>query len=422
MLYIGDRPTLTEFHNKTIEVNIFDFDKDLYGDKLQIELLEKIREDKQFDDLEGLKSQLRADKEASLRILQNFEKKLELNSEEKFPSVGVVILNWNGKDLLNQFLPSIMDSDYPNLEIIVADNASDDDSIKFLNEKYPSVKVIQLEENFGFAKGYNQALKKVTTDYYVLLNSDVEVSKNWIRPIIKLMERNKKIGAVQPKIKSQTNKNLFEYAGASGGWIDYLGYPFCRGRILSTVEEDNGQYDDIEEIFWASGAALFIRPQLFHGLEGFDETYFAHMEEIDLCWRLQNAGYEIWVEPKSVCYHVGGGTLGKENPRKTYLNFRNNLYMMSKNLPLGDALIRIFLRMIIDGQAAIKELLSGNTGFFKAILRAHFHFYLHSPKTFAKRKSIPVKRKFTSLPGVYSRSIVLWYYARRKRKFSDLPE
>lgn len=426
MLYIGDRPTLTEFHNKTIEVNIFDFDKDLYGDKLQIELLEKIREDKQFDDLEGLKSQLRADKEASLRILQNFEKKLELNSEEKFPSVGVVILNWNGKDLLNQFLPSIMNSDYPNLEIIVADNASDDDSIKFLNEKYPSVKVIQLEENFGFAKGYNEALKKVTTDYYVLLNSDVEVSKNWIRPIIKLMERNKKIGAVQPKIKSQTNKNLFEYAGASGGWIDYLGYPFCRGRILSTVEEDNGQYDDIEEIFWASGAALFIRPQLFHGLEGFDETYFAHMEEIDLCWRIKRAGYKVIVCPKSVVYHVGGSTLNYLSPKKTYLNFRNSYYTLVKNESKQKLVWLIPTRLILDGLAGCLFLVQGKFSHIIAIIKAHWTFFPKIRKIFKNRRysqelidkiSINIE---PNKSGILKKSIIVQFYLKGKKSFHQL--
>ncbi|MFY0674168.1 MAG: glycosyltransferase family 2 protein [Bacteroidia bacterium] len=337
------------------------------------------------------------------------------------PKVATAILNWNGRHWLEKFLPSVMATDYANHQIVVIDNGSTDDTIDFLEKQYPEVQIVINSENHGFAGGYNEGLKNVEADYYAILNSDVEVDPNWLNPLVDLLEENEKIAACQPKLLGYNQKTHFEYAGACGGFIDWYGFPFCRGRIFESNEEDLGQYDTARPVFWATGAALFIRANLFHEQKGFDADFFAHMEEIDLCWRLQNAGYEIWAEPKSVCYHVGGGTLGKENPRKTYLNFRNNLYMMSKNLPLGDALIRILLRMIIDGQAAIKELFSGNTGFFKAILRAHFHFYLHSPKTFAKRKSIPVKRKFTSLPGVYSRSIVLWYYARRKRKFSDLP-
>lgn len=337
------------------------------------------------------------------------------------PKVATAILNWNGKDWLEKFLPSVSATTYNNHQIVVIDNASTDDSVAFLREQYPEVKIVINSENHGFAGGYNEGLQHVEADYYAILNSDVEVTPDWISHLVQLLESNKSIAACQPKILAYHNKEQFEYAGASGGFIDWYGFPFCRGRIFETSETDTGQYNSARPVFWATGAALFIRSHLFHEQKGFDADFFAHMEEIDLCWRLQNAGHEIWVEPKATVYHVGGGTLNKSNPKKTYLNFRNNLYMMSKNLPLSDALIRIFLRMAIDGQAAIKELLSGNFGFCRAIFVAHMHFYLHTPKTFKKRKTIPVKRKFTSLPGVYSRSIVLWYYARRKKYFSELP-
>lgn len=339
----------------------------------------------------------------------------------KTPKVATAILNWNGKHWLEKFLPSVVATSYENHQIVVIDNASTDDSVSFLREHYPQVQIVINEQNHGFAGGYNEGLKEVEADYYAILNSDVEVTPDWLDHLVALLEDNNKIAACQPKILAFDNKDQFEYAGASGGFIDWYGFPFCRGRIFDACEKDDHQYDNARPVFWATGAALFIRAHLFQEQKGFDADFFAHMEEIDLCWRLHNAGHQVWVEPKAVVYHVGGGTLGKENPKKTYLNFRNNLFMMSKNLPLSDALIRIFLRMGIDGQAALKELLHGNFGFFKAIFMAHMHFYMHTGKTLKKRKSIPVKKKFTSLPGVYNRSIVLWYYARRKRFFSELP-
>ncbi len=234
------------------------------------------------------------------------------------PSVTVVILNWNGKHFLEKFLPSVMLSGYENLSVIVADNASTDDSIPFIKNKYPSVQIIYNAVNEGFAKGYNTALKQVTSDYFILLNSDVEVTKGWINPVISLMESDKTIAACQPKILSFNQKNEFEYAGASGGWIDQYGYPFSRGRVFDTCEKDNGQYDDCSEIFWATGAAFFVRASVYEEMEGFDEYFFAHQEEIDLCWRMQRAGYKIYVEPTSIVYHVGGGTLQKGNKRKVF--------------------------------------------------------------------------------------------------------
>ena len=247
--------------------------------------------------------------------------------------VAVVILNWNGKSFLEKFLPSVFACNSSYAEIIVADNASTDDSVSFLKSKYPQIKIIQNSSNGGFAKGYNDALKLVEAEYYVLLNSDVEVTPNWIDSVIQLMDTDKSIAACQPKIRAFDDKKSFEYAGAGGGFIDKYGYPFCRGRILDTLEEDKGQYNDVREVFWATGACLFVRSECYHKVNGFDEDFFAHMEEIDLCWRLKNLGYKIMYSPNSTVFHVGGGTLNKTSPKKTYLNFRNNLILLCKNHP-----------------------------------------------------------------------------------------
>lgn len=334
------------------------------------------------------------------------------------PSVAVVILNWNGKNLLAQFLPSVLESDYPNLQVIVGDNASSDDSIKFLKENFPKVTIIQNDQNYGFAGGYNQVLAKVEADYFVLLNSDVEVPKNWIKPVIDLMQSDEKIAVAQPKIKWQIQKNQFEYAGAAGGFMDKYAYPFCRGRIFDTVEQDVNQYNATSEIFWASGASLFIKRNAWQEVGGLDADLFAHMEEIDLCWRLKNIGYRIVYCPDAEIYHVGGGTLDATNPFKTYLNFRNNLIIMQKNLPKGDAYLRIFVRMWIDFAAWWQFLLTGKPKFTLAISKAHIHFLLSLPKTAKKRnkKQIPI----SELTGTYNRSIVWTYFIKKIKKFSQL--
>ncbi|MEZ5028863.1 MAG: glycosyltransferase family 2 protein, partial [Ferruginibacter sp.] len=264
------------------------------------------------------------------------------------PSVAIVILNWNGKPFLEKFLPSVKVSAYKFKKIIVADNASTDDSVNFLQKVHPEISIIQNESNLGFAKGYNNALKKIEADYYVLLNSDVEVTPGWIEPVISLMETNKAIAACQPKILAYADKETFEYAGASGGWIDKFGYPFMRGRIFDDCEKDNGQYNDVQPCFWASGAAFFVRSSVYHQLGGLDEFFFAHQEEIDFCWRVQLAGHKVYVQPASVVYHVGGGTLPKGNSRKTFLNFRNNLIMLYKNLPTAAALWKLPFRIMLD--------------------------------------------------------------------------
>lgn len=332
----------------------------------------------------------------------------------------MVILNWNGKSFLEKFLPSVVINTTANTEIIVADNASTDDSVSFLKQHYPQIKIIRNTENGGFAKGYNDALKQVEAEYYVLLNSDIEVTHNWIEPVIGLMESDITIAACQPKIKDFNRKTHFEYAGAAGGYIDKYGYMFCRGRIFDTIEEDKGQYNDTREIFWATGACLFIRSKYYHQLGGLDEDFFAHMEEIDLCWRLKNYGYKIMYCAESTVYHVGGGTLNKTSPHKTFLNFRNNLTLLFKNHAPDYFFIKIVLRMILDGIAGAKFLFSGQGAHFIAILKAHFNFYSSFGKALAKRRQLKHHIKQYATKGIYSRSLVADYYLRGIKLFTKI--
>ncbi|RZK11060.1 MAG: glycosyltransferase family 2 protein [Flavobacterium sp.] len=334
------------------------------------------------------------------------------------PSVAIVILNWNGQKFLEKFLPSVLASTYGNKMIVVADNASTDDSVEFVRSTYPEVRIISNESNEGFAKGYNSSLKKVTADYYVLLNSDVEVSPGWIEPIIALMQGDSAIAACQPKILSYHDKKQFEYAGACGGWIDKWGYPFARGRVFEKCEQDLKQYENAAACFWASGAALFIRSQVYHGMGGLDEYFFAHQEEIDLCWRIQRSGFKIYVQPASVVYHVGGGTLPKGNSKKTYLNFRNNLIMLYKNLETGDRLKCIPFRIVLDAIAAYKALFSGDGGYFIAVIKAHLHF-LRWMFFYPKNSKTPALVKKVSV-GVYPGSIILQHFIKKKNKFSEI--
>ena len=334
--------------------------------------------------------------------------------------IAVVILNWNGKRFLEKFLPSIVSNNSSDAQIIVADNASTDDSISFLTANYPHIDIIKNSANGGFAKGYNDALKKVNAEYYVLLNSDVEVTPQWIEPIIKLMDSDKSIAACQPKIKDYNKKAFFEYAGAAGGFIDKYGYPFCRGRILNTIEEDKGQYNDTREVFWATGACLFVRADYYHQVEGFDEDFFAHMEEIDLCWRLKNYDYKIMYCADSVVYHVGGGTLNKTSPKKTFLNFRNNLILLCKNHPPDYFYLKLFIRFILDGIAGLKFLISGKFSHFMAVIKAHFSFYASFGKTLKKRKKLKTEIKQYTTTSVYLQSIIADYYLRRTRAFSEI--
>ncbi len=302
-----------------------------------------------------------------------------------FKDTAIVLLNWNGQKWLEKFLPSLLQYS-EDAQIYVIDNASTDSSVDFLQNKFPSVGIVRNDKNYGFAGGYNEGLKKINAKYYCLLNSDVEVTRNWLHPIITLFDANPKIAAIQPKILSYTDKNKFEFAGAGGGLIDNVGYPYCRGRIFDDVEEDKGQYNDEVEIFWASGCCFFIRSKNFWEQKGFDDRFFAHQEEIDLCWRLINAGRKIYYTGKSTVYHVGGGTLDKQNPQKTYLNFRNNLSMLLKNLPFPKLIWLIFFRLCLDGIAGIYFGIKNGFPHLWAVVRSHFGFYAQASKTWKLRQ------------------------------------
>lgn len=334
------------------------------------------------------------------------------------PSVAIVILNWNGKKYLEEFLPSVFLSEYDNFKVVVADNHSSDDSIDFLKSNYADIKIISFKENFGFAKGYNLALTKVVADYYILLNSDVKVTKNWIEPMVSLLEENSSIAACQPKLLSYKNAELFEYAGAAGGWLDWYGYPFAMGRIFDVVEKDHGQYDEQMPIFWASGAALFIRANIFHAAGGFDNYFFAHQEEIDLCWRIQLLGYRIYSCPQAVVYHVGGGTLPKGNSLKTYLNFRNNNIMLYKNMFGWRKYFVILLRGFLDAASAFKSLLKGDWGYFIAVFSAHLSFAKWI--LFDKKKSVFPDKTKKVLDGFLKKNVAWQHFIQGKEKFSEI--
>lgn len=330
----------------------------------------------------------------------------------------IIILNWNGRDHLLRFLPSVIATTPKSVEIVVADNGSTDDSIDILNAQFPSVRIIRLEQNFGFAEGYNRALKEVVADYYILLNSDVETTDGWCTSLIEFMDENPQAVAVAPKLLSYCEKTKFEYAGASGGFIDRFGYPFCRGRILQITETDQGQYDDAREVFWGSGAALMFRAKEFHSIGGFDGDFFAHMEEIDLCWRAQLYGYHIYVNPQSVVYHLGGGTLPTNSPRKVFLNHRNNLRMLYKNLTRSSLFWILLSRMILDGVTAVAYLAQGKRSYFSAVWRAHMEFYSSLPRLRRKRRYIK-KNTVSRSNQIYNGSILVCYLLG-KRKFDKL--
>jgi len=332
------------------------------------------------------------------------------------PKVAVVILNWNGVDHLREFMPSVMSSIWPNLEIIVGDNASTDSSVAFIKGAYPNVTVVENDQNYGFTGGYNRILQHVEADYYILLNSDVEVHPGWIAPVIELMESDPKIAVAAPKIKSYLQKDHFEHAGAAGGFIDSFGYPFCRGRMFYEIEEDKGQYEQSDEIFWASGAALFIKKKCWDEANGFDERFFAHMEEIDLCWRLKNRGYKVMYCAQSEVFHLGGGTLNTENPFKTYLNFRNNLLLLKKNLPYWRAVLIISIRYGMDLMAIVRFMNEGKRKDAWAVSKAHQNFLRHV----FKREHIRIAKGRTKLKGMYKGSIVADFFMKKKRSFTAL--
>ena len=332
--------------------------------------------------------------------------------------VAVVILNWNGKKFLSDFLPSVIKHNPSYSEIFVADNNSNDDSISFLKSNFPSVNIILNNENLGFAGGYNIALNQISAEYFVLLNSDIEVTENWIEPIIDFMDANLNVGICQPKILSYYNKDEFEYAGAAGGFIDKLGYPFCRGRLFQSLEKDLGQYDEPMEIFWATGASMFVRAELFQTLGGLDACFFAHMEEIDFCWRAANKGQKIYCIPQSTIYHVGGGTLPKNNPKKTFLNFRNNLFLIYKNIPDNRFYRVFFMRLILDKIAAFKFLAEGDFKDCGAVIRAYFAFFKSINRLKSQRKAISPRY----FKNTFNKSIVYQYFIKKTTSYSNLPD
>ncbi|MFR9578944.1 MAG: glycosyltransferase family 2 protein [Rikenellaceae bacterium] len=322
-------------------------------------------------------------------------------------SCGAVILNWNGAEHLRRFLPSVVENTPDWVDIIVADNSSDDESCNILRQEFaPRVEIIELDRNWGFAEGYNRALKGLVHDIFILLNSDVEVSEGWCEPLIEELSSNCDVAAVGSKLRSVENRNMFEYAGAAGGFIDYLGYPFCRGRILSQIEEDRGQYDDVRDVFWVSGAAFACRADIFRSLGGFDSDFFAHMEEIDLCWRMQLAGYRVRIVPRSVVYHLGGGTLNVESARKTQLNHRNNLAMLFKCAPTSQRIVVALVRPFLDGLAALSYLLSGRSQSAMAVVRAWYEFVAWHGELARKRHKIR-STKIAESNHIYRGSILL---------------
>ncbi|MBC6995330.1 bifunctional riboflavin kinase/FAD synthetase [Neolewinella lacunae] len=424
MLYIGQRPVLQDGRGRTIELNIFDFAEELYGEILTVSFHERLRGDITLEGLEALREQLEKDEVAARQSLARLEEKTSTVPGHT-PATAVVILNYNGRAYLEKYLPEVLANLPDYARAVVADNCSTDDSVVWLREQHPDLELIELPENYGFANGYNEALRRVKAEVYVLLNSDVRVTPGWIERIIPLFERPD-VAAIQPKILAEGDHDVFEYAGAAGGYLDYLGYPFCRGRLFHHTERDEGQYDGQKEIFWASGAAFFCRAELFHALGGFEPEYFAHAEEIDLCWRMKRAGYRILVEPRSVVYHVGGGTLSYNTPRKTYLNFRNTLSTSFKNEPLGRLLWWLPVRLLLDGLAAVLFLSQGNVAHIGSILRAHGHFYGHFSMWIKRRRQRSAEIEAVSIGldrteiGRIADSIILHYYLLGHRRFAEV--
>ena len=419
MLYIGQRPSIKDDSYVSVEVNILDFNDEIYKQKIKVELIKYIRDDMQFDDMAGLTNQISIDEKTVRSFFESYEVAIEK------PNVAVAILNFNGQALLESYLPSIGHSQKKSFNTYVIDNASTDNSISFCEEWFPEVELIKLNQNHGFAEGYNRGLKQIDHKYVVLINSDVMVEENWLDPIVDLMEKDSSIGACMPKIMSLEEPEKFEYAGASGGMMDALGYPFCRGRIFDSIEEDMGQYDDIQDVFWTSGAAMVVRNELFKNLGGFDKDYFAHMEEIDLCWRMKRAGYKLKVVPTVKVFHLGGGTLNYDSPRKVKLNFRNNLATLLKN-ENGIRLIWLFpLRLMLDGVAGIRFLVQCQPSACLAIIKSHLSIYFNFFKWMRKRKAYSklINENSIAFPdysGKIGKSILVEYFLRKKTKFSEI--
>lgn len=424
MLYIGNRPSLNDGRGDTIEVHLFDFAGDLYGQQLTVYFHDYLRGDRQLDGMDALRAQLSRDAAAARESLTKLANRPAPPAPD-YPETAIVILNYNGRNYLERYLQTVVDNLLPNARVVVADNASTDDSVAWMREHFPGVELIVLPENYGFAGGYNEALRRVDSELYVLLNSDVRVTPGWLAPCLDLFA-DPLVAAAQPKILAEAEPDRFEYAGAAGGYLDFLGYPFCRGRLFAATERDEAQYDGRAEIFWATGAAFFVRAELFHAIGGFEAEYFAHAEEIDLCWRMKRAGYRILVEPAAVVYHVGGGTLSYNTPRKTYLNFRNTLVTSYKNEPSARLFWWVPVRLFLDGLAGVLFLVQGMFPHIGAIVRAHFHFYRHFPLWLRRRR----QRRATinalrvgpdrSEVGKVGDSIILHYYLLGHRRFAEV--
>lgn len=422
MMYIGKRPTVVDNGARALEVHLLDFAESMYGKEITVEFIEYLRDDIKFENKEDLIKQIAKDEKATRQVLSSFE----AYAEPRAPRVSIVILNYNGKEYLESFLPSVSFSSLQEeVEVVVIDNNSTDDSLEYIRDWHPEVKSVNLTKNYGFAEGYNLGLKNVDSEYVVLLNSDVLVPEGWLDPILALLDSHKNIGIVQPLILSLEDKKQFEYAGAAGGYLDVLGYPFCRGRLFDHVEQNEGQYPGNEEVFWCSGAAMVMKKKLFTDLGGFDRNYFAHHEEIDFCWRAKRAGYKLMVCGDSKVYHMGGGTLSYQSAQKMFLNFRNNLFTLLKNESMFTLLYKLPIRLILDGVAGIVFMLKGQWKNVLAILHAHGQFYWNFFRT------VRTRHFFTQLifkyrigpfnsRKMYKRAIIWDYFIGKKHKFSDL--
>ena len=425
MLYIGNRPTLGENLIQSCEVHLFDFNKDIYAQYINIQVIEFLREDQKFESMDALKEQIREDEERSKNSLLRYS--LTSHFDKINYSTAIAILNYNGVDFLKKYLPTVIKYKPSHVALYVIDNASTDDSVVYFKRNYSNVGLIELRKNYGYAQGYNKGLTQIDADYFLLINSDIEIKGDWIEPLIEKMRSNRFIAAVQPKIKSIENPEKFEYAGAAGGFIDLLGFPFCEGRMLLEIEDDQSQYQKSKEIFWASGAAFIINAKLFKAIGGFDKDYFAHQEEIDLCWRMKRAGYQILYEPRSEVYHLGGGSLNYESPKKTYLNFRNNLTTIFKNIPWIYLPFVLIMRLILDFGIFVIWMFQGKFSYSFKIVKAYFVSILRTPFLLAKKYDTDIfvencQIGEPNMKGSFKGSVLLQYYLFNHRKSSDLPK
>lgn len=426
MLYIGRKPTLEKNMDRVIEVHLLDFNEQIYGEQLTVEILKFIREDTQFPDREALQNQIRMDRKLIRIALEDAfaaKKRVPFQGEQ----IAAVILNYNGINHLKHYLPDVLKAcETAGVTCHIIDNGSTDDSVSYIQKNHPGIHIIRLDENLGFAAGYNHGLVHIEAEYYFLINSDVSFDASVFPALLRTMQEDNEIAVCQPKILSDQHRDQFEYAGAAGGWIDFLGYPFCRGRVLNVTEVDNGQYDQKSEIFWASGAAFFIRSQQFHQFGGFDPQFFAHLEEIDLCWRLKRAGFKIVCDPSVRVYHLGGGTLSYDSPKKVYLNFRNSLVALAKNERPLDVLWKVPTRILLDYVACILFLVQGKLPHILSVFRAHIDFILTLPLSILKRRYHQNEirkhriRQKPNMQGVFNGSIIWDFYLNQRKSFKDI--